>query len=218
VPQTSVTNSGAARPNNATPSSSAVPSSSLKYSGGGGAVILFSAPPCGNVVYGQWGASAGGWQYRDVVSQNPAGCALTAAQQNARSKYSSGASQILGEKIYADGSLLRGPDWKVYKIVSGQKQLIRDWQELFRNHKKQTIYNVDFKVLDRYAVFSPAKILSIKIYADGSLLRGPDRRVYRIINRRKQLVKNWQELFRKYKRQVIYNVSQETLKNYLTIL
>jgi hypothetical protein len=59
-------------------------------------------------------------------------------------------SQILGVKIYPDGSLLRGPDWKIYLIINGEKQLIISWEELLEKYIGQKIYNVSDEVLAQY--------------------------------------------------------------------
>ncbi len=51
--------------------------------GGGGGGGVASLPDCTSVVYDQWQTTcASGWQYRNVKSQSPSGCALTTAQQN----------------------------------------------------------------------------------------------------------------------------------------
>jgi hypothetical protein len=46
----------------------------------------FIASNCTSVVYGDWKPCADGMQYRDVLSQSPANCVLTSAQQAARSE------------------------------------------------------------------------------------------------------------------------------------
>ena len=54
--------------------------------------------------------------------------------------------QVLGVKIYADGTLLRTPDYKVYVIKNGEKQYIHNASDLskYRNHR---IINVSYSVL-----------------------------------------------------------------------
>ncbi len=52
-------------------------------SGGGSGPI--SIPACSAVVYGNWGSCVNGIQYRNILSQSPASCPLTPAQQGARS-------------------------------------------------------------------------------------------------------------------------------------
>ncbi len=53
--------------------------------GYGGSSAPTSVSYCSSVVYGDWKPCANGWQYRDVLSQSPANCSLTAAQQSVRS-------------------------------------------------------------------------------------------------------------------------------------
>lgn len=59
-------------------------------------------------------------------------------------------SRVLGIKIYSDGSLLRGPDWKIYQIVNGEKQLVRNWEELSEKYLGQEISNVSSETLAQY--------------------------------------------------------------------
>ncbi len=53
----------------------------IPVSGGG----TPSLPSCSSVVYGDWGSCVNGFQYRNILSQSPANCPLTSAQQAARS-------------------------------------------------------------------------------------------------------------------------------------
>ncbi len=55
----------------------------IQGGGGGGS----SSVSCSQVVYDDWQTTcAGGWQYRNVKSQTPTGCALTTSQENDRKK------------------------------------------------------------------------------------------------------------------------------------
>ncbi|MDD4901490.1 MAG: hypothetical protein PHS62_05355 [Patescibacteria group bacterium] len=198
--------------NTTTPATPAAPtetpaSSGPSYSGGG--AIILSTSPCASVVYGEWGAPVSGIQYRNVLSQNPQSCSLTADQQNARSRVYQAA--VAGVKYYADGSLLRGTDWKIYLIINGQKKLIKNWTEL-QEYRGKTIFNVNNDVIAQYPDYTGV-VAGVKAYANGSLLRVADHRIYLIINGKRQYIKSLQEL-KKYAGKTVYNVSYETLYQY----
>jgi len=118
------------------------------------------------------------------------------------------APQLLGEKIYADGALLRGSDKKVYLIVNGQKKHIFNLKELAQ-YAGQKIYDVENIVLIQYP-----EVLKIKVFADGMLIRGADTKVYVIKNGKKQHIRSLLELQKNYFGKKIYDVSDETLSKY----
>jgi len=180
-------------------------------SGGNSGGFIVWNTPCSDVTYGPWSSPVNGYQFRDVLAQNPQGCVLTNAQQAARTRKVG--QQILGLKYYPDGSLLRSPDWNTYIIVDGKKKLIRNWDELCKNYKGQEIFNVSFDVLAQYP-----GILGIKVYAEGSLLRDPDQKVYVIIGGKKKRVLNWEGEFKKYRGQKINDTSFETLASYPNVI
>ena len=180
--------------------------------GGGGGAVTTQATACSDVIYGQWGRPANGYQYRDVINQIPVGCRLTASQQEARSRrYQTAAPAapvVLAVKYYPDGSLLRGPDWKIYAIVDRKKEFIKNWGDLFRKYRSKPIINLAFEVLAQYP-----EVLGKKIYQDGSLIRGKNKKIYVIVDGGKQLIKNLKEL-RAYKNKKINNVSDEVSAGY----
>ena len=52
-----------------------------------GSVSSYQPTSCSSVVYDEWQSSCvNGWQYRNVKSQSPSGCALTSAQENDRKR------------------------------------------------------------------------------------------------------------------------------------
>jgi hypothetical protein len=91
-------------------------------------------PSCATVTYSAWGNCINGVQTRDVIGVTPYYCALSANEQAGRSQV---CGQVLGVKIYANGTLLSGPDHRVYVIKNGKKQYIKSLSELakYRNHK-----------------------------------------------------------------------------------
>jgi len=116
--------------------------------------------------------------------------------------------QLLGEKIYADGTLLRGKDKKVYIIANGQKKHVPNLKELAK-YAGQKIYDVENIILIQYP-----EVLGIKVFADGMLIRGADARIYVIKNNKKQHIRSLEELRKNYFGKKIYDVSEETLVKY----
>lgn len=57
---------------------------------------------------------------------------------------------VLGVQKYADGTLIRGTDMKIYVIVDGHKVHVRSLAELFAKYRGQEIINVADEVLALY--------------------------------------------------------------------
>jgi len=116
--------------------------------------------------------------------------------------------QVLGEKIYADGALLRGKDKKIFVITDGQKKHIPNLKELAK-YAGQKIYDVANTVLIQYP-----EVLGTKVFSDGMLIRGSDARIYVIKSGKKQHVESLEELRKNYFGKKIYDVSDETMAKY----
>ncbi len=114
-------------------------------------------------------------------------------------------TEVLGEKIYADGTLIRYiGESKIYVIVNGEKQPIKNLGEL-KKYAGQEILNV-------YKDGSQMQVLGEKIYADGSLLRGTDKKIYVLSNGKLQHINNLIEL-RKYAGKKINNVTDDVINS-----
>ncbi len=189
------------------------------YGGGGGGLSS-----CVGVTYGEWGNCVNDMQYRDIVSQNPHFCNLTSSQQLERSRNCVFEEEtvveelvvetpvvetevpvveerVLGEAKYADGTLLRGSDNKVYVVVNGALKHIVSLEELIK-YAGQEIVNVDDLVITS---FGEGIVKGETKYADGTLLRDSSMKIYVIINGKKKHVLNLEELM-KYAGQEIVNV------------
>ncbi|MEK7558017.1 MAG: hypothetical protein AAB530_02300 [Patescibacteria group bacterium] len=59
-------------------------------------------------------------------------------------------SKVLSVKIYANETLLRGKDKKIYVIKNGKKQHIRSLKELKKYYFGKKIYNVNEDILSKY--------------------------------------------------------------------
>ena len=122
---------------------------------------------------------------------------------------------INGVIQYPDGSLLRDACNKtmpVYLIKDQQKWHIPNWKYLHDHYFGQRIYNILSTVLNNYPNWTP-KVLGVKYYADGTLLRGSNMKVYIIEDGHKRHITSLEELL-KYAGQEIINVSDEVLNQY----
>jgi cysteine-rich repeat protein len=116
---------------------------------------------------------------------------------------------------YPNGSLLRDacvPQMPVYLIKDQKKFHIPSWKYLHDNHFDERIYNVITTVLDQYPSWT-GEVLGIKDYADGTLLRGSDMKIYILEKGQKRHITTLEELG-KYVGQVIIDVSDEVLARY----
>jgi hypothetical protein len=190
--------------------------------GGGGGGGGFTPTTCSSVTYGDWGPNFSGFQFRDVVSQSPIGCSLSTSQQLDRSRAYvvevinpavetpkvtptvEPIKQVLGEKKYADGTLIRYKgDVKIYVIVNGEKQHIRTLAEL-RKYAGKPILTVSDDA---------PEVLGEKTYADGTLLRGSDKKVYVLKNGKLTHIRSLVELS-KYQGQKIHDVADSVINGY----
>ena len=112
------------------------------------------------------------------------------------------APQLLGEKIYADGALIRGKDKKIYLIANNKLVVIRTLAQL-REYQGQPIYDVSDLVIRHYMTF-----------ADGDLLRGPNKRIYVLNKGKRQPILTLTELRKKYFKKEIFDVADLTLAKY----
>ncbi len=181
---------------------------------------------CSNVTYGEWKACADGMQFRDVVAQTPFYCQMTASQQLARSRSCSvengngqqngngngngNGQEVLGEKKYSVGTLLRGSDNKVYIVVSGGIKHIATLGEL-NKYAGREILDVSDDVISSFNI---VKVLGEKRYGEGQLIRNDDVKVFVIVNGKKKHILNLEELAKYYFGKPIYHVTAEELATY----
>ena len=131
--------------------------------GGGGGKI---PDACQTAEYGEWGACVNGTQFRDIIklngqvfnpTTNVSICRITAEQQTARMRSCVANDQqenkepqkaVLGVTKYADGTLLRTPDHRIYAIIGGKKHYVANLQELARDYFGVEILDVSFDVVN----------------------------------------------------------------------
>ena len=118
----------------------------------------------------------------------------------------------MGKVIYADGTLLRAPNMRIYVIVNGKLRYIPTLKELFK-YAGQEIIDVSQDVIDSFEM-ETGVVLGDTRYKDGTLLRGPDMRIYVLVNGKLKYVSSLAELFKKYRGQEIINVTDAVLDMY----
>ncbi|GEM_PF-2377193 len=116
--------------------------------------------------------------------------------------------QVLGEKIYPNGTLLRTPDKKIFVINGDKKQRVLTLNDLkkFVGKKIMDVSFEDFKM----SRGSGQTVLGKKAFSNGTLLRTPDKKIFVIINGQKQRILNLEQL-KKYSGKKINDVGFETL-------
>lgn len=178
-----------------------------------GGVINFTPTPCVKIIYDEWqNTCVNNWQYRNIISVIPYNCAIT-EEQKARAKKKCGTGdasekiKVLGVEYYADGSLIRGSDMKVYLIEKQIKRHIANIKAL-EKFTGQEIFNVS----DEITAFYPTGLKICAEYQNGDLIRGKDMRIYVIKNNKKRYI-NLEEL-KKYAGRMIYNASDQVLNQY----
>lgn len=129
---------------------------------------------------------------------------------------------IVGVMQFISGALIRGCGPEVYHVLGNDLFHIPNWQYLHDNYFAQRIYNVADEVIAQYGQTliddktvkgKDAKILGVKFYADGTLLKASDGKIYVIINGKKVHIISLEDL-KKYSGNKIYNVTDTVLNQY----
>lgn len=116
--------------------------------------------------------------------------------------------QVLGEKKYADGTLLKGTNGRIYVVKGDTLLYISSLKELAKY--KGIILKVTDSVI---ASFAKTAVLGVKKYADGTLIKAKgDVKVYVISYGTKVQIRSLAEL-RKYKGKIVIVTASE-LNNY----
>jgi hypothetical protein len=166
-------------------------------------------PLCATVTYGPWGNCVNGLQTRDVIGMTPFYCTMTANEEAGRSRI---CGEVLGVKLFVAGTLIRNQKGKIYVVLADNAiKLVPDLQAL-QAYRGRDIYSVSDALIDQYRQVY-GEVLGAKIYADGTLLRSPDNRIFVVTNGQLQYVSSLKQL-KQYAGQKIYNISWMTLAQY----
>jgi len=118
--------------------------------------------------------------------------------------------QVLGVQEYANGTLLRGPDKKVYLVVNGNIKPVSNLKVL-GTYGKGKIYTVSQTVINAYPNFYAE---SYPDFGDGNLVRDTEtQQVYLIGNGMRQVLSD--SALKKYKGRVIIDATSAELAYYL---
>lgn len=113
-----------------------------------------------------------------------------------------------------DGTLLRGPDFKIYVINEGFKNYISTLEEL-KKHKGSKLNNVLQEIIDQYPDEIKDSVSQSKpIYPNGTLLRGPDFKIYVLNSGSIRHIPSLEELKRDYKNKPFINVTNDVLTQF----
>lgn len=114
---------------------------------GGGAIL---SSECKELRFSDWGLCRESKQSRVVIDQMPATCLMSEVQKlSLQRDCDSEVPQVLGQKIYPDGSFLKGSSVKIYWIIQGAKYHVKNLAELWSYRPKRVI-RVDDAVLLLY--------------------------------------------------------------------
>jgi uncharacterized protein YjdB len=124
------------------------------------------------------------------------------------------AGEVLGVKIFADGTLIRTKNGKIFLIVNkGFKKPVASLEELRKLGKKE-IKNVDDATFNKIPL-ATGNVLGVKTFKDGSLIRGRDGKVFIIEKGEKRRITSAAEL-KKFSRVKIESVDDNTLNSIRT--
>jgi hypothetical protein len=115
-------------------------------------------------------------------------------------------------KVYANGTLVRTPDMKVYVLVNGVAHYVSSPSQL-QAYRGRNIFDISYNALNQYSQPVAPKVLGVKIYANGSLLRSPDMKIFLVTNGQLQYISSLQQLQMLSGRK-INDVSWATLAQY----
>jgi hypothetical protein len=130
---------------------------------------------------------------------------------------------IKGVMQFIAGSLIRACGPQVYHVLGNNMYHIPNWQYLHDNYFAQRIYNVAPEVLEQYGQTvtddtsvrgnGAKKVAGAKLYADGTLLKAKDGKIYVIVDGKKVHIVSLEDL-KKYAGNKMYNVSDQILNQY----
>lgn len=102
--------------------------------------------------------------------------------------------EVLGVKLYADGTLLRGYVVKIFEIIEQKKKHIKNLAELARYYRGLPIINVSDEDLEAYADYDTDPV-AVRELAPGTLVKGSADAIYLITTGgKKQQITDFQVL------------------------
>jgi len=117
--------------------------------------------------------------------------------------------RVLGAQIYAQGTLIRCTDKKIYVVEDETLRHIVSLEELQNSYAGVPIIDVIDSVIENY----PA-IAGVKMYGVGQLLRCTDKKIYVITKMGKHHITSLEELSRDYFQKEIHDISDSLMSQY----
>jgi hypothetical protein len=175
-----------------------------------------ATPFCVAVFYSDWSVCQESFQARSVTNMFPAGCILSNEQtsvmsQKCTSTKSVARQEVLGSKIFANNVLVRGSDKRIYNFENDKLTYIPNLSELGK-YSGQKIFNVGDEVIASY--MPRRQVAGAKEYANGSLIRGSNKKVYYLSSGKKEYVINLEELAKYHFGKEIFNVGDEIVASF----
>jgi hypothetical protein len=123
--------------------------------------------------------------------------------------------RVLGAQAYADGTLLRGSDNRIYVVKGATLTYIPSLTELLKYVGKE-ILKVDDSVIVEFATLNAPQqeVLGSQAIANGTLIRGSDKKIYVIIKGVKVHIRSLDELAKNYLGKEILDVEDDVLALY----
>lgn len=123
-----------------------------------------------------------------------------------------GNGQVLGVRIFAEGTMIRAKNGKIFIITNNQKRHIVNLIELRKHHAGKKFIAVDDATLQKITDFV-GKTLNIDLFANGTLIRTTDHKIFAINKGTRQPVSSLAELRRDHRGKKINNISDDELKS-----
>jgi len=118
--------------------------------------------------------------------------------------------QVLGERIYADGTLIRANNKRIYVIINQQRRHVASLEELRRLYAGKPIIDVADSAAAAYPVegaTTAPSALNAQGYANGTLIRAKDKKIYVVENRALRHIASLGELRAFYAGRPIIDIS-----------
>jgi hypothetical protein len=121
---------------------------------------------------------------------------------------------VLGTKVFTNGTLVRAEDYRVYVIENGYKKYLPTLEDV-KAYKGKKIQNVTYTDLAQYPVISndTARHNNFKI-GEGTMIRDSKGNIFVIRNGERNYIPGYAEAFERFANVPVVNVSDEVIAKY----
>jgi hypothetical protein len=121
---------------------------------------------------------------------------------------------VLGARVFSNGTLIRAQDYRVYVIVNGSKKYLPTLEDV-RAYKGKKIINVNYEDLSQYpTIYEDTARHNNLTIREGSLVRDSNGQIFVIRNGQRHYIPGYAEVFERYANVPIINVDEATLAKY----